>query len=91
MASILVGRATDPAALALLEARDDVDREIIETPTLADLEARIAEFDAVLLDMTPFTEEGVGRMARASVQNCLDAIDGRLRPGYVVNKEVLGG
>jgi hypothetical protein len=26
----------------------------------------------------------------ASVQNCLDAIDGRLRPDYVVNKEVLG-
>ncbi len=91
MGKILVGRATDPAALALLEAGDDVDYEIIETPTLADLEARIAEFDAVLLGMTPFTEEGVGRMARASVQNCLDAIDGRLRPGYVVNKEVLGG
>ncbi len=37
------------------------------------------------------TEEGVGRMAMESVQNCLDAIDGRLRPAYVVNKEVLGG
>ncbi len=41
--------------------------------------------------MVSLTEEGVGRMARASVQNCLDAIDDRLRPGYVVNKEVLGG
>jgi len=36
------------------------------------------------------TEEGVGRMAMESVQNCLDAIDGRLRPDYVINKEVLG-
>jgi D-3-phosphoglycerate dehydrogenase len=36
------------------------------------------------------TEEGVGRMAVESVRNCLDAIDGRLRPGYVVNREVLG-
>ncbi len=36
------------------------------------------------------TEEGVARMAMESVRNCLDAIDGRLRPAYVVNKEVLG-
>ncbi len=36
------------------------------------------------------TEEGVARMAVESVQNGLDAIDGRLRPGYVVNREVLG-
>ncbi len=37
------------------------------------------------------TEEGVARMAMESVRNCLDGIDGRLRPGYVVNQEVLGG
>ena len=36
------------------------------------------------------TEEGMARMALESAQNCLDAIDGRLRPDYVVNKEVLG-
>jgi D-3-phosphoglycerate dehydrogenase len=41
--------------------------------------------------MSSLTEEGVGRMAMASVQNCLDAIDGCLRPDYVVNKEVLAG
>ncbi len=35
------------------------------------------------------TEEGMARMAMESVQNCLDAIDGRLRSGYVVNQEVL--
>ena len=40
--------------------------------------------------MASLTEEGVSRMAMASVQNCLDAIDGRLRPEFVVNKDVLG-
>ncbi len=37
------------------------------------------------------TDEGLERMAMASVQNCLDAIDGCLRADNVVNKEVLGG
>jgi hypothetical protein len=91
MAEILVARSMGTAALALFDARDDVSYEVLATPTVGDLEARIAGLDAIVLGMTPFTGEGVGRMARASVQNCLDAIDGRLRPGYVVNKEVLGG
>lgn len=67
MAKILVGRATDPAALALLEARGDVSYEIVETPTAADLEARIAEFDAVLLGMTPFTEATIAKATRLKV------------------------
>jgi D-3-phosphoglycerate dehydrogenase len=67
MARILVGRATDPAALALLDQRGDVDYEIIETPTVADLEARIAEFDAILLGMTPFTEAVVTKATRLKV------------------------
>ncbi len=53
MAKILVARATDSAALALLDQRGDVDYEVIAAPTVADLEARIAELDAILLGLTP--------------------------------------
>ncbi len=67
MAKILVGRATDPAALALLEARGDVDYEVIETLTVADLEARIAELDAILLGLTPVTEATVAKATRLKV------------------------
>ena len=67
MATILVGRATDPVALALLDQRGDVDYEVIETPTVADLEARIADLDAVLLGMTPFTEATIAKATRLKV------------------------
>ena len=36
------------------------------------------------------TEECTRRMSEVSVRNILDAIDGRLDAGLVVNKEVLG-
>ncbi len=51
----------------------------------------LLELDNVVL--TPhigsLTEEGVRRMAMESVRNCLDGIDGKLRPEYVVNPEYL--
>jgi D-3-phosphoglycerate dehydrogenase len=64
---ILVGRATDPVALALLDARGDVDYEVIETLTVADLDARIAELDAVLLSLTPLGAEIVAKATRLKV------------------------
>ena len=67
MTKILVARATDAAALALLDARGDVDYEVIETPTVADLDARIADLDAVLLGMTPFTEATIAKATRLKV------------------------
>ena len=67
MPKILVGRATDPAALALLDQRGGVDYEVIETPTVADLDARIADLDAVLLGMTPFTEATIAKATRLKV------------------------
>ena len=67
MANILVARATDPAALALLDQRGDVGYEVIETPTVADFDARIAEFDAILLGMTPFTEATIAKATRLKV------------------------
>ena len=51
----------------------------------------LLELDNVVL--TPhigsLTEEGVRRMSMESVRNCLDGIDGKLRPEYVVNPEYL--
>ena len=67
MAKVLVARATDPAALALLDKRGDVDYEIIETPTVADFDACIAGFDAILLSMTPFTEATIAKATRLKV------------------------
>jgi D-3-phosphoglycerate dehydrogenase len=64
---ILVGRATDPVALALLDARGDIDYEVIETLTVADLDARIAELDAVLLSLTPLGAEIVAKATRLKV------------------------
>ena len=51
MSKILVGRATDPVALALLDQRGDVDYEVLETPTVADLDARIADLDGNVLEI----------------------------------------
>ena len=60
--------------------------------TISAMSAALLELDNVVL--TPhigsLTEEGVRRMSMESVRNCLDGIDGKLRPEYVVNKEVLG-
>jgi D-3-phosphoglycerate dehydrogenase len=67
MPKILVGRATDPVALALLDARGDIDYEVIETLTVADLDARIAELDAVLLGLTPLGAETVAKATRLKV------------------------
>ena len=52
VARILIARAIDDAAFALLEARGDVEYEVLENPSVAELEARIAELDAVLLGLT---------------------------------------
>jgi D-3-phosphoglycerate dehydrogenase len=67
MPKILVARATDPAALALLDARDDVTYEVIEAPSVEDLEARIAELDAVLLGLTPVQAPLIAKAKRLKV------------------------
>ena len=67
MATVLVARATDPAALALFDARDDVAYEVLETPTVEDLEARIAGLDAILLGLTPVQAPLIAKAARLKV------------------------
>lgn len=67
MSQILVARATFPTALALLEARDDVSFEVLEAPTLDDLEARIAGIDAILVGLTPIQAPLIAKAARLKV------------------------
>ena len=67
MVEILVGRSMDPAALALFDARDDVSYEVLETPTVDDLEARIAGLDAIVLGMTPVQAPLIAKAARLKV------------------------
>ena len=67
MAKILIARAVDEAAFALLEARGDVEYEALEAPSVAELEARIAELDAVLLGLTPLGAETIAKARRLKV------------------------
>ncbi len=67
MAEILVARSTDPAALALFDARDDVSYEVLETPTVGDLEIRIAGIDAIVLGLTPVQAPLIAKAARLKV------------------------
>ena len=67
MARILIARAVDEAALALLDARGDVEYEVLENPSAAELEARIAELDAVLLGLTPVGESTAAKAKRLKV------------------------
>jgi len=67
MAEILVGRSMGPAALALFDARDDVNYEVLAAPTVGDLEARIAGLDAIVLGMTPVQAPLIAKAARLKV------------------------
>ena len=67
MPKILVARATDAAALALFDARDDVTYEVIETPSVEDLEARIAVLDAIVLGLTPVQAPLIAKAKRLKV------------------------
>jgi D-3-phosphoglycerate dehydrogenase len=57
----------DAAAFALLEARGDVAYEVLEAPSVAALEARIAALDAVLLGLTPLGAETIAKAKRLKV------------------------
>ena len=67
MANVLLAGAVDQAAMALLEARGDVSYEVLAQATAADLEARIAEVDALVLRLAPVREEAVAKAGRLKV------------------------
>jgi D-3-phosphoglycerate dehydrogenase len=66
-AKVLVAGAIDEAARALLHARSDVDYEVLETTSEADLDARIAGLDALVLRLTPLRAETVAKADRLKV------------------------
>jgi D-3-phosphoglycerate dehydrogenase len=66
-AQVLVAGPVDQAALDLLEARGDVGYEQLETASVADLEARIAGLDALVLRLTPLRAETIAKADRLKV------------------------
>ena len=67
MARVLVAGAIHEAAEALLAARPDIDYEIVPRASAADIEARIADIDGIVLRVTPFGAETIARAARLKV------------------------
>jgi D-3-phosphoglycerate dehydrogenase len=66
-AKVLVAGAIDAAGRALLEARGDVGYELLETASEADLAARIADCDALVLRLTPLRAATIAKANRLKV------------------------
>ncbi|MFQ5773335.1 MAG: NAD(P)-dependent oxidoreductase [Kiloniellaceae bacterium] len=67
MLKVLVAGAIHEAGRALLDARDDVDVEALGRLSVADLEARIADLDALVLRLTPVRAGTIARARRLKV------------------------
>ncbi len=67
MAKLLIAGPIHRAGQALLDARGDVDHEIVDEPSAADIDARIADVDALVLRITPFGADTIARAARLKV------------------------
>lgn len=67
MAKVLVAGVVHPSARDLLKARGDIDYEVLDLITEADLEARIADLDAFIVRLTPITAETVARAKKLKV------------------------
>ncbi len=67
MTKVLVAGPVHEAGLALLAARADVDCELLDEPTAAEIDARIADIDAIILRTTPFGADTIARAGRLRV------------------------
>ncbi len=67
MANVLIAGTIHEAGEALLKARNDIDYEILHQATAADLDARIAGLDAVLLRLTPLMADTIAKAAKLKV------------------------
>ena len=67
MAQVLIAGSVNEGGLALLRARGDVDFEMLANPSVADLDARIADIDALVLRLTPVREETIAKADRLKV------------------------
>ncbi len=59
MAKVLIAGPVHPAGRALLDARSDIDYELLPKAVEADLKARIAGLDGLLLRLTPLSAETI--------------------------------
>ncbi len=67
MAQILVAGFVHEAGRALLEARDDVDHEMLENISVAELDARIGNLDALIVRLTPLRAGTIAKATRLKV------------------------
>ncbi|MEE9250069.1 MAG: hydroxyacid dehydrogenase [Alphaproteobacteria bacterium] len=67
MANVLIAGPIHEAGQALLDARADIDYAVLSHATVADLDARIADLDGLLLRLTPLAAETIARARRLKV------------------------
>ena len=67
MANVLIEGPIHEAGYALLDARADVDYEVLRPATVADIEARIADLDGLLLRLAPFSADTIAKATRLKV------------------------
>ena len=67
MANVLIEGRVHKASQALLDARPGVQYEILDHATVEDIEARIAEIDAIVLRVTPFRAGTIAKATRLKV------------------------
>ncbi len=67
MANVLIEGPIHEAGYTLLDARADVDYEVLRPATVADIEARIADLDGLLLRLAPFNADTIAKATRLKV------------------------
>lgn len=67
MAKVLVAGIVQQAGIALLEAREDIEFEMLADMSVADLDERIADLDALVVRLTPVGAETVAAAKKLKV------------------------
>ncbi len=67
MFRILIAGPIHEAGRALLDARTDIEYEMLNQATAAEVDSRIADVDAVLLRLTPLTAEMIEKAGKLKV------------------------
>ncbi len=67
MAKVLIAGPVHPAGQALLDARSDIDYELLPKAGVADLKARIAGLDGLSLRLTPLSADTIAEARRLKV------------------------
>ncbi len=67
MFRILIAGPIHEAGRALLDARTDIEYEMLNQATAAEVDSRIADLDAVLLRLTPLTAEMIEKAGKLKV------------------------